>query len=108
MRCVVPESWPGVRQKSSWSFVIGVIYLQFLRIFSFAISYQLLSFFFNFRIVGFGGHHSMFPTSPHALTAAAALRRRGGSGGGSATAVAAWRWRGGGGSLAVAFEVGGA
>ena len=62
---VVPESWPGVCQKSSWSFVIGVIYLQFLRIFSFAISYQLPSFFFNFRIVTSGvttacsPHHHM-------------------------------------------------
>ena len=41
----VPVSWPGVCQKSSWSFVIGVTYLQFLQIFCFAISYQLPSFF---------------------------------------------------------------
>jgi len=34
--------------KKSVLFVIGVIYLLFLRIFSFAISYQLPSFFFNF------------------------------------------------------------
>jgi hypothetical protein len=38
-------SWPGVCQKSSWSFGISVIYLQFLRIFSFAILIQLPSFF---------------------------------------------------------------
>ncbi len=51
---VVPESWHGVCQKSSWSFVIVVIYLWFLRIFSFAILCQLPSFFFNFRIVTSG------------------------------------------------------
>ncbi len=51
---VVPESWRGVRQKSSWSFVIGVIYLQFLWMFSFAILYQLPSYFSNFRIITSG------------------------------------------------------
>ncbi len=69
---VVPESWRGVCQKSSWSFVIGVIYLQFLRIFSFAILYQLPSFFFNFRIVTSGvtvacssHHHLPSMSSPN-------------------------------------------
>ena len=69
---VVPVSWPGVCQKSSWSFVISVIYLQFLRIFSFAILYQLLSFLSNFWIVTSGvttacspHHHTPFITKPY-------------------------------------------